>query len=145
MRRRRWGRGRSAMGSRRLERARDSAHRRAPACARSDFRAVLYNLAAVREILAARLPGPVVVLFDGCAGGGGGVADQPWGRVGSSGLATARIGGHRRVLALTFGLYFIIWRRSGKSWPRACPARWLFFLTDAPAAVGAWPISHGVA
>jgi hypothetical protein len=42
--------------------------------------------------VAARLAGPAVVLFAAGAGGGGGVAAQLWGRVGSSGLATARVG-----------------------------------------------------
>src|SRR6266566_997095 len=50
-----------------------------PACARSHFPAGLYPLAAVGCIVAA---GPAVVLF----------ADQLWGRVGSRGLARARVG-----------------------------------------------------
>src|SRR5580704_17499521 len=145
------------MGSGVLARARDSAHRVAPACARSDFRAGLYPLAAVRpgwrlfflmrrrrwpisyEVASARAgsrqrawgapvvcslcfscrtlsigggpAGLAVVLFDAPTA----VADQLWGRVGSSGLATARIGGHRRVLALSFGPVFIHWRRSGRA------------------------------
>jgi hypothetical protein len=32
------------------------------------------------------------------------------------------------VLALTFGLDFIHWRRSGESWPSVWPGRRLFFL-----------------
>src|SRR6266566_8986 len=50
-----------------------------PACARSHVPAGLYPLAAVGCIVAA---GPAVVLF----------ADQLWGRVGSRGLARARVG-----------------------------------------------------
>jgi len=47
-------------------------------------------------IVAERLAGLAVVLFAEFAGGGGGVGrDQLWGRVGSSGLATARIGNGR--------------------------------------------------
>ena len=52
---------------------------------------------------------------------------------------------HRRVLALTFGPDFILWRRSGESWPRVWPGRRLFFLRNAPAAAAVWPISYGVA
>ena len=76
--------------------------RPSPACARSDFRAGLYPLAAVRCIVAA---GPAIVLFGGIlfaatAGpaGGGGVAEELWGRVGASGLASARVGLRRHSL-----------------------------------------------
>ncbi len=42
-----------------------------PACARSEFRVGLYPLAAVRRIVAARLAGPAVVVFDGGGGRSG--------------------------------------------------------------------------
>ena len=49
----------------------DQCYYHSAACARSDFRAGLYPLAAVRRIVAERLAGPAVVLFDEFAGGGG--------------------------------------------------------------------------
>src|SRR6266581_868590 len=61
-------------------------HTESPACARSHFRAGLYPLNRGRAppALGAKrtTAGPA---------GGGGVADQLWGRVGSSGLASARV------------------------------------------------------
>jgi hypothetical protein len=63
-----------------------------PACARSDFPAGLYPYPlAVRCIVTA---GPAVVLSADvlfAAGAGGGVAADLWGRLGASGLASARV------------------------------------------------------
>ena len=64
-----------------------------PACARSDFRAGLYPLAAVRRIVAARLAGPAVVLFRKMVPAA--LAAQVRGRGAAPGLASSRLGGAR--------------------------------------------------
>ena len=46
--------------------------------------------------------GPAVVLFAEFAAGGGGVAAELWGRVGASGLASARVGYASPLVAATF-------------------------------------------
>ena len=108
MRRRLWAAElRRRVGSSGLATSRAGLH--PPACARSEFRAGLYPLAAVREIVAERL---AVLFFAKCAGGFG------RGATGSRRLERARditIRAHRRVLALSFGLDFIHWRRRSRS------------------------------
>ncbi len=64
-----------------------------PACARSDFRARLYPLAAVRRIVAAQLAGPAVVLFRKMVPAA--LAAQVRGRGAALGLASSRLGEHR--------------------------------------------------
>src|ERR1035441_2366269 len=102
------------MGSVRLERARDRPDRGSPACARSDFQARLYPLAGGRGILGGGRPGRRVVCLRNERVAA--AVEQVWGRSASSGLATGRTGGHRRVLAQTFRPDFIHWRGAGESW-----------------------------